>query len=356
MKTLLFTLEYPPFLGGVANYYGNIVKNWPESISVLDNNGGKLIAGWLPFFRWLPSFFVLSKIVKKEKISHILVGHILPLGTVAYLYFKLAKIPYSIFLHGMDLNYALKTGRKKRIAKKILDNAEHIICANSQTAKDVESVVNDKNKIVVVNPGVESRITHNVQRITQIKEKYDLKNKFILFSVGRLVKRKGFDRVVESLPDILKIFPDLVYVVAGKGEDEEYLKSKAKELPKDAVIFLGAISEDEKWAWLEVCDIFIMPSRNIDGDAEGFGIVYLEANLCGKPVIAGDSGGVRDAVQHELNGLLVNPEKNKEISDAILRLLINKNFRMELGKHGRERVLKDFGWSEKVNKIFELLK
>ncbi|MEK7097819.1 MAG: hypothetical protein AAB906_03165, partial [Patescibacteria group bacterium] len=71
MKILLFTLEYPPFWGGVANYYGNLVKNWPENISVLDNNDGKLIAGWLPFFRWLPLFFALSKAVKKEKIGHI---------------------------------------------------------------------------------------------------------------------------------------------------------------------------------------------------------------------------------------------------------------------------------------------
>ncbi|MEK7098253.1 MAG: glycosyltransferase family 4 protein, partial [Patescibacteria group bacterium] len=282
--------------------------------------------------------------------------HILPLGTVAYLYFKLAKIPYSVFLHGMDLNYALKTGRKKRIAKKILDNAEHIICANSYVAKNSEVIIDDKNKITIVNPGVEGRITHNAQRIAQIKEEYDLNNRFILLSMGRLVKRKGFDKVIESLPEVLKIFPDSVYVIAGSGEDDAYLKDMAKKLPKDAVIFLGSVSEEEKWAWLNACDAFIMPARNIDGDAEGFGIVYLEANLCGKPVIAGDSGGVRDAVQHELNGLLVDPENVKEISDAIMRLWINKNFRMKLGKHGRERVLKDFGWSEKVNKIYNLLK
>ena len=355
MKILLFTLEYPPFLGGVANYYGNIVKYWPEQgdIVVLDNNEDKLIyKGWL---RWLPSFFALNKKVKKEKIDHILVGHILPLGTVAYFYSKLTKTPYSVFLHGMDLNYALKTGRKKKIAKKILNNAKHVICANGYVAKNAESVVDDKDKIIIVNPGVESRITQNAQRITQIKEEHGLHNKFILLSIGRLVKRKGFDKVIESLSEVLKIFPNSVYVIIGKGDDEGYLKDKAKDLPKDAIVFLGSVPEEEKWAWLNICDAFVMPARDMDGDAEGFGIVYLEANLCGKPVIAGDSGGVRDAVRHELNGLLVNPESNKEISDAIMRLWINKNFRMKLGKHGRERVLKEFGWNEKVGEIYDVL-
>lgn len=354
MKTLLFTLEYPPFLGGVANYYGNLVEHWPEQggIIVLNDNENALIGkGWL---KWLPSFFALNKKVKEEKIGHILVGHILPLGTVAYFYSKLTKTPYSVFLHGMDLNYALKTGRKKRIAKKILNSAEHVICANSYVAKTAESII-DKSKIVIVNPGVESRITQNEQRITQIKKEYGLHNKFILLSIGRLVKRKGFDKTIESLPEVLKIFPNSVYVVIGKGDDEDYLKNKIKELPKDTVIFLGSVSEEEKWVWLNACDVFVMPARDIGGDAEGFGIVYLEANLCGKPVIAGDSGGVRDAVQHELNGLLVNPENVKEISDAIMRLLINKNFRMKLGKHGRERVLKEFGWNEKVGEIYDVL-
>lgn len=363
MKILLFTLEYPPFFGGVANYYGNLVGNWPSSAEaaggkpdgmfVLNNNDGKLICDKLPFLKWLPAFFALSRKVKKEKIGHVFVGHILPLGTVAYFYFKLTKTPYSVFLHGMDLNYALKTARKRKIAKKVLDNAKNVICANSYTAKTVEGLIGDKNKISVVNPGVDSRLNIDAEIVAQIKGKYDLHNKFVLLSIGRLVRRKGFDKVIEALPEVLKIFPNLIYVIIGKGEDGDYLKEKAKEFG-DKIIFLDSVTEEEKWAWLDICDVFAMPARDINGDMEGFGIVYLEANLCGKPVIAGDSGGVRDAVQHEVNGLLVNPEKNKEISDAIMRLLLNNNFRMKLGKYGREKVLKDFRWSEKVNKIYNL--
>lgn len=360
MKVLLFTLEYPPFFGGVANYYGNIVKYWPgnSEIFVLNNNGGKLVNNKLPFLKWLPSFYYLWKTVRANKIEHILVGHILPLGTVAYLFTKIFKPSYSVVLHGMDINYALKTERKKKLAKKILNNAKNVICANSYAAGMARRMVRDEAKIVVVNPGVENKAERDEKLIGEIKERYDLDGKFVLLSIGRLVKRKGFDKVIESLPDIFNVVPNLRYFIAGSGPEEEYLKSKAGELFdsfKDRVVFLGKISEEEKWAWLETCDTFIMPARNIDGDIEGFGIVYLEANLCGKPVIAGDSGGVRDAVRHEGNGLLVKPENTSEISNAIFRLANNKKLRQKLGKNGQSTINIIYDWSIKAGEISNLL-
>jgi len=98
-----------------------------------------------------------------------------------------------------------------------------------------------------------------------------------------------------------------------------------------------------------------MPSRNIDGDFEGFGIVYLEANLLGKPVIAGDSGGVKDAVINGYNGILVNPEDNKEIKNAILKLSKDEKFREKLGEQGKERVINEFSWEKRTEKIYQII-
>src|SRR3990167_7530593 len=97
-----------------------------------------------------------------------------------------------------------------------------------------------------------------------------------------------------------------------------------------------------------------MPARNIDGDFEGFGIVYLEAGVHGKPVIAGDSGGVRDAVKNDLNGLLVNTESTPDIKDAILKLYHDEFFRRRLGQGGREWV-KSFAWEDKVSQIKKIV-
>jgi phosphatidylinositol alpha-1,6-mannosyltransferase len=111
------------------------------------------------------------------------------------------------------------------------------------------------------------------------------------------------------------------------------------------------LSETDKWHWLDLCDIFIMPARDIDGDLEGFGIVYLEAALAGKPVIAGRSGGVTDAVLDDRTGLLVNPEKTGEIAQAIIKLAQYQGLRQRLGDQARQRALTDFNWQKLAKKV-----
>jgi len=350
-NTLLFTLEYPPFRGGVANVYGNVVKYWPNpSIRVL---AGKNLCR--P--HWLFSFWSLCRAVKKYQIHSVLVGHLLPLGTVTYLFSHFKNIDYTVFLHGMDIALAVKVSRKKRLAKKILTNAKHIIALNSYVPKVLQKEFGNAfaGKVMVVNPGV-SRITNAELRIkNKLVKNYNLKSKMILLQVGRLAKRKGVDKVLETLSDVLKECKNLIYVVVGQGSaisSIQYLISKYK-LKKNVVLITNA-DDDEVNAWYELCDIFIMPARYIDGDVEGFGIVYLEANARGKPVIAGDSGGVRDAVKPDLNGLLVNPESTTEIRDAIIKLCQDEFLRRRLGQQGREWV-KNFDWQKQVEKIFALL-
>ena len=423
MKILLFTLEYPPFKGGVANYYQNIIKHWPEpsSISALHNNDNILLKSWL-YPKWLPAVWQLWRTIKKEKIKHILIGHILPLGTVAYYVAKFTKTHYSVILHGMDFTYALRKTRKRQIAKRILTKAEYIICANNYVAKLAGDFLGSGhiNKITVVNPGITPTPTPTPARVHPasrerlgkrergaiLTNKYNLQNKIVLFSIGRLVKRKGFDKVINALPKILKNTPNLAYVIAGTGPDEEYLKKiietvgtghcpvPTNNVSTDNVIFLGKISDEKKWAWLDLCDMFIMPARQIKiaaiacvpplarsgitrkaafrfkqlvlprikhpqpatgEDFEGFGIVYLEANLCGKPVIAGNSGGVSDAVQNGVNGLSVNPESADDIANAVIKLSRDKKLRKKLGERGKERAVREFNWEKQARIIYDLI-
>jgi phosphatidylinositol alpha-1,6-mannosyltransferase len=168
-----------------------------------------------------------------------------------------------------------------------------------------------------------------------------------------LVKRKGFDTVIQALPEARKYAPELVYVYAGDGPEKVSLKNAAKGVKE--VICLGSISEDDKWAWLRACDIFIMPARNINGDFEGFGIVYLEANLCGKPVIAGNSGGVKDAVKTTYTGLMVNPENTEDIANNIITLAKNKELREQMGENGRKRAVEEFKWENNIKQIHSII-
>ncbi|MDD4271802.1 MAG: glycosyltransferase family 4 protein [Patescibacteria group bacterium] len=366
MKILLFTLEYPPFHGGVANYYGNLVKYWPSfakttegkpastdeanSIFVLNNNDGRLINKKLPLLKWLPAYFALAAKIKQEKIGHILVGQILPLGAAALICAKFFKTKYSVILHGMDLAYALKLPRKKWLAEKILNQAEKIICGNSYTAEMARQNFPDAGqKIIVVNPGVENHANSSSRLAAQLRDKYNLQDKIILLSVGRLVKRKGFDKVIEAMPEILKQTPNLIYIIIGAG-DEIINSSQEKNIK-----IISKATDEERDSWYNASDIFIMPSRNINGDFEGFGLVYLEANLAGKPVIAGKSGGVSDAVADGVNGLLVDPEDTKQIAAAVIELAKNPELRRKLGEQGKKRAINDFNWEKQIKKIYQAI-
>lgn len=352
MNTLLFTIEYPPFNGGVASYYGNMVRNWPnpDAIFVLHNNENQLLKRFI-FPHWLPSFWSLFKSVKKNKIENVVVGQILPLGTVAYLLSFVMDFKYSIVIHGMDVAFAGRSLRKKMIAKTIMRRAHSIISSSTYTGELLVRDFGDEfaKKIKVVNPGVEMGIKIDEQQTMDLKKKYQTDGSVVVLSLGRLVKRKGVDKVIEAMPEVLKYFPNLKYFIGGDGPDREYLVEKARGLSN--VSFLGRVSEEEKWSWLSICDIFAMPSRNIDGDFEGFGIVYLEAGLLGKPVVAGDSGGIRDAVLGAKTGILVNPEDVDDIANAILSLAKDPELRNRLGGAAQERILRDFNWEGQAGKV-----
>jgi phosphatidylinositol alpha-1,6-mannosyltransferase len=373
-KYLLFTLEFPPAIGGVATYHQNLVDNWPaDNLSVLADNipGGKDdgLVKYRPLIakhfrpRWLLAIWQLYCEISGLKSSsfdpYVIVGEILPLGSAAYFLTKLIKFKYAVLLHGLDFSLATSTKRKKKITGKILSQAEKIICSDTFTANSVKLFNGDLTaKIEVVNPSIASSFVRNPQRVKELRQQYSLDNKTVLFGLGRLVLRKGVDKVIEAMGKISQAANNAVYVVAGSGPDEAVIKKVADGLPpgiRNKIIFTGQVSDSDRWAWLELCDIFIMVSRNIAGDYEGFGTVYLEANLAGKPVIAGSSGGVRDAVIDNINGLLVNPEKTGEIAAAAIKLINDPLLRQALGEQGKRRAVENFSAKKQTEKFYHKL-
>ncbi|MFH0840803.1 MAG: glycosyltransferase family 4 protein [bacterium] len=358
MKPVLITLEYPPFYGGIAHYYEHLVRYYPEQIIVVDNQKAELIDQTRSFFKWLPAFKTLKQELK-QGANYVLVGHLLPLGTVAWFLSLFNDFKYTVFLHGDDLNFALRTSRKKWLALKILNRADKIITANSYTADQTKKIIDQKQlgKVRVVNPGIDPKIIrHEEQAIKELKDKYNLHGKTILLGIGRLVKRKGYDMAIQALKLAIESNASLIYAIIGQGEEEALIRQQIQDLGlENNVIILGQVDEQTKSLWLKTCDIFIMTARNINDDVEGFGIVYLEANLAGKPVIAGKSGGVADAVEDNVNGLLVNGERVEDISQAILKLSEYESLRQKLGDQGRQRALQNFNWQKQAEKIYDII-
>lgn len=348
MKSLLLTSEFPPFKGGVANYYGHLVNSWPDKdgISVINHQR-----------HWLLALPKLHRALKKYPETFALIGQVLPLGTVAYLEYLIKPYNYGVFLHGMDFTLAMSRPRKKWLMSLSLNRSQKIICANSYVASLVKTWQPKlADKIIIVNPGVAETSMNRLENVAPLlQDKYLSEDKVTLLSLGRLVKRKGVDNTIKALASLDEVTrAKISYIVVGAGEADNYLKNLANSLQVE-VTFTGEVSDLEKWSFLSLCDIFIMPARQIKGDFEGFGIVYLEANLYGKPVIAGRSGGVSDAVVHQETGLLIDPENINELAAAIKSLVDNPDERLRLGQLGRERVLRDFSWPNQIKKLYNNL-
>jgi phosphatidylinositol alpha-1,6-mannosyltransferase len=177
----------------------------------------------------------------------------------------------------------------------------------------------------------------------------DLEGRPWLLTVSRLDERyKGIDTVLRALPLIAAPVPGVRYVVAGDGPLRPYLERLARQLGcRDRVHFLGRVNTEDLVALYRSCTAFVLMSRDrdVDGGAEGFGLVFLEANSFGKPVLGGNSGGIPDAVLDGETGLLADPESIISVSQQAIRLLTDHQLAERLGHQGRERVLRERTWT-----------
>ena len=179
-----------------------------------------------------------------------------------------------------------------------------------------------------------------------------LEGRKVLLTLSRLVPRKGIDTVLEALPEISRAVPQVQYIVAGHGPDRARLEQLAERLGVAPLVrFLGMIPDEQLAPLLHMADVFVMPAREERPDVEGFGLVFLEANACGTPVIGSTSGGIPDAVLDGVTGLLVPPQAPGPLAVAAIRLLNDAELRQRLGQVGRERVLREGTWERMAEQL-----
>lgn len=179
----------------------------------------------------------------------------------------------------------------------------------------------------------------------------------VLLTITRLVGRKGVDTTLRAFQQVLRRHPDSCYVVVGDGEMRTELRGLANELGiASSVRFEGRVPHDSLLQYYNACDAFVMPSKTESPDVEGFGIVFLEANACGKPVIGTYSGGIPSAVVNEETGILVEERDPEALAGAINRLFGDPELAQTLGKRGRERVEREANWDMAAEKIVTHMK
>ncbi|MFP4389697.1 MAG: glycosyltransferase family 4 protein, partial [Desulfococcaceae bacterium] len=226
------------------------------------------------------------------------------------------------------------------------------VIANSRnTRRILEEIGVPPQKIQTIHPGVDAHRFSSEADGNAVRARYGIGDSPLLLTVGRLQKRKGHDMVIRALATVRKRFPGVRYLVVGAGDEEEGLRSLALDLGvSDAVVFAGKLPEEDLPSCYAACDLFIMANRTVNQDIEGFGMVFLEANAAGKPVIGGVSGGTQDAIVDGETGFRVDAEGPAAIATAIERLLADPDLRKRMGCAGRRRVEREFGWDRVVEK------
>lgn len=290
-----------------------------------------------------------------HRFTAIHAGRALPEGITAWLVARLTLHPVVIYAHGEELT-TWGRGNKYKAMRFALRHADQVI-ANSEFTRDtlIEMGVKPTN-ITLIYPGVDVTRFRPGLECADLRQLAGAMNtgKLIL-SVGRLSRRKGFDQVIQALPALIHAGLDIQYVLIGIGEDYDYLLNLAlKHGVSERVHLLGHVSIDDLPRWYNACDVFIMPNREINGDTEGFGMVFIEAAACGKPAIAGQTGGTGAAVVDEVTGFRVDGTDTAAIATALQRVLENKQYAQQIGNRALARAISQFDWSIVAEKTRQL--
>jgi phosphatidylinositol alpha-1,6-mannosyltransferase len=304
--------------------------------------------------RW---FTHLARVCARERPDVILCETVLPDGLSGWLLNQTLGKPYVVHAMGQDLANAAANKWTRALLSALLASATKFIAISDFMGQFLIEQGADPNRVAVVVPGVNPvYLEQDDEGAELVRERYGLRGKKVIVTVSRLVERKGQDKVIEAMPAILDAVPDAVYMVVGDGPDRPRLEGMALRLGiEDQVIFVGSVPYDEAPSFYSASNVFAMPNREMPGDFEGFGIVFLEANARRLPVIGGRSGGAQHAVADGVSGFLVDPLDASDIARRLIELLHDPGLAKRLGENGRRRVEAQFSWDRSAGQVRSII-
>lgn len=272
---------------------------------------------------------------------------------VAYWLKKLTGTPYWTVAHGVDA-----WNIQNSTIQKALHHADLILAVSHYTRNRLLNEQNLKPEKVVVLPNTFDAQKFNIgPKPEYLLARYQLNsNQPIILTVARLDQTeqyKGYDKILEALPKIKEKLPNIHYILVGKGDDTARVQELIKSLNLQADVTLtGFIPDSELADHYNLCDLFAMPSKG-----EGFGIVYLEALACGKPIVGGNQDGAIDAICQGKLGLLVDPDNINQMADLFIKTLQRTCEHPLIYKplELRSQVIEKFGFDSFKNQLFKYL-
>ena len=373
---LLLTDAFLPHAGGSREYYYNIyrklvdlgdsqvtlltkkIPGWKEFDRSSSSERFRIVRRFKPLRSWkyhelpkgLGPFLQATWHAMGRRPSLVHAGDLFPPGLTAMILKKLLGLPYVVYCHGEEVTQLDHFKYQPRVRDRIYLNADAVIAASEFARSNLIRLGVPNDRICKIVPGVDSERFRPMPGRTDLVERYGLQRKTVVLTVARLIPRKGHRVVLEALGKVYREFPDAHYLIAGTGPEEDRLRQTVRDLGlNERVTFAGYVPAEQLPDIYNLSDIMVMPNRQEkDGDVEGFGIVFLEANATGKPVVAGRSGGAIEAVAEGKTGYLVNPEDSNELAGVLRRLLADQVLRERLGREGVRRVKSEFNWESRA--------
>lgn len=363
-KILIVTRNLPPLIGGMERLNWHIADelSHDHKILLLSHNQAREQAPSKCIFLGvrlnpLPLFLILAfiqtfLICLRHKPDVLFAGSGLTAPIVVF-WAKVFRKKSVVYIHGLDIAtnhwiYNLIWVPMIRSANKVIANSTptHDLCLKKGISQE---------NLTIISPGVTyPPLPRNENLIQSIKEKYQLYDKKILISVGRLTQRKGLNEFVDfALPKIVAKHPNTILVVIGDTPNQSLNKNlQSKELIirtaqqhsiSDHILFVGNISDDTILScWYHIADIHVFPVKHIPNDPEGFGMVAIEAAAHRTPTVAFATGGIVDTVNHQKTGILIPINRYELLAQAIISILgLSHDFK----KEDFDAFCSQFSWS-----------
>ena len=362
--TLFITNDFGPRAGGIETFVHGLIERLPKGSVIVytsdQANAQKFDAEWLRNYGvevirdrskiLLPTprvIKVCQKLISDKNLSNVAFGAAAPLGIMARAMRRAGAQKIVALTHGHEVWWA-KVPPFTFAIRFMSRSIDAITYLGNYTRGEISKALSkaDSNKLVQIAPGID--VDHLIPTDScKLRAELGLADKSVIISVGRLVHRKGQDKLIAALPAIRTAVPSVHLVLVGVGPHQDYLEKLARKLKvSDSVTFIGRINYAELPKYICLGDIFEMPSRSryFGLEVEGLGIVYLEASACVLPVVGGKSGVAPDAVLVGETGVVVDGTNSSEIAEACIDLLNNPELCALMGANGRSWIIENWRW------------
>lgn len=378
-RVLLISEVFPPQTGGSGRWFWEIYRRLPrEQIAIAAGEHPQqaefdsrhdvavdriplCIGDWGLCSRvgrqgYYRALTAVARVIKERGSSELHCGRALPEGLIALFLKARYGIPYLCYAHGEELAFAESSRELRWLTRRALKGARALIANSMNTRHLLISRWGACNsKVKVLHPGTDTKRFVPSGRDEHVRQSLGWQRRTVVLTAGRLQRRKGQDMMIRALPAILPRVPDLLYSIVGDGEDRHYLRRLADELGvADHVEFRGEPNDEGLVRCYQQCDLFALPNRAVGCDIEGFGIVLVEAQACGKPVLAGDSGGTQETMRVGETGLIIDCTRPEPLASAVIELLGDPLRRRSMGFAGRLWAERQFDWGALSNQAQSL--